>query len=85
MSPLRKKRLRLMEERGNRCEYCGRWVRKGELTLDHIIPKSKGGTNADDNLLLACRTCNEGKADHIYTTRDPKTVYFIMKCLGRVI
>jgi len=32
-------------------------------TLDHIKPRSKGGTNDDDNLQLLCRRCNRAKSD----------------------
>lgn len=44
------------------CVYCGSSYLKS-LTLDHVIPQSKGGENAWDNLVTACRTCNSEKAD----------------------
>ena len=44
------------------CVYCGSSYLKS-LTLDHVIPQSKGGANAWDNLVTACRTCNSEKAD----------------------
>lgn len=44
------------------CVYCGSSYVKS-LTLDHVIPQSKGGENAWDNLVTACRTCNSEKAD----------------------
>lgn len=43
------------------CVYCG--VEPKPKTLDHIIPKSKGGEDSIDNLVLACRDCNQRKAD----------------------
>lgn len=45
---------------GYTCVYCGS---KYELTLDHLIPSSKGGRTAWDNLLTACRECNSLKGD----------------------
>lgn len=42
------------------CAYCG-IARSG--TVDHIVPKSKGGANHWSNLSGACHTCNNGKAD----------------------
>lgn len=50
------------------CQYCGRHksdLRSKEvLTRDHIIPESKGGKNTWENLVTACSTCNNKKADH---------------------
>jgi hypothetical protein len=42
----------------NCCAYCGA---TGKLELDHIVPRSKGGTNSVKNLVLSCRSCNEAK------------------------
>ena len=43
------------------CQYCGK--RGGTLTLDHVIPQSKGGGNSWTNLVTACSTCNTKKGD----------------------
>jgi 5-methylcytosine-specific restriction endonuclease McrA len=42
------------------CQYCGSTKR---LTLDHVIPRSKGGTHTWDNVVAACETCNSTKGD----------------------
>lgn len=44
------------------CAYCGD-TDKRSLTLDHVIPQSKGGPNTWDNLVTACKRCNNEKAD----------------------
>jgi hypothetical protein len=44
----------------------------GLLELDHIIPIAKGGTDAEDNLWLACRLCNGFKGTQTHA-RDPGT------------
>ena len=44
------------------CVYCGCSLTK-YLTLDHVIPQSKGGKDTWDNLVTACRTCNSEKSD----------------------
>jgi 5-methylcytosine-specific restriction endonuclease McrA len=44
------------------CVYCGCDNRK-TLTLDHVIPQSKGGKDAWDNLVTACRKCNSEKSN----------------------
>lgn len=43
---------------GWRCLKCGACK---QLTLDHVLPKSKGGSNAFDNLQTLCKPCNEQK------------------------
>lgn len=42
------------------CVYCGSCK---NLTIDHVIPQSKGGKDSWDNLVTACRSCNAEKAD----------------------
>lgn len=44
------------------CVYCTNGDVK-QLTLDHVIPQSKGGPNSWDNLVTACKKCNGEKAD----------------------
>jgi 5-methylcytosine-specific restriction endonuclease McrA len=44
------------------CQYCGKHC-TDDLTLDHIIPKSRGGENSWTNLVVACMKCNNKKAD----------------------
>lgn len=47
----------------NTCQYCGRVHTPGELTLDHVIPKSKGGHSNWDNLVACCKRCNNRKGN----------------------
>ena len=42
------------------CQYCGSTK---QLTLDHIIPRSKGGKHTWDNVVIACERCNSRKGD----------------------
>jgi len=44
------------------CVYCGDSHRR-DLTIDHVVPQSKGGPNTWDNLVTACKRCNNEKAD----------------------
>lgn len=44
------------------CVYCGETYRR-VLTIDHVIPKSKGGPDSWENWVTACRNCNHEKAD----------------------
>lgn len=46
---------------GNRCQYCG--SSRGPMTIDHVIPKKKGGGDTWENLVCACSRCNNKKGD----------------------
>ncbi len=45
----------------NRCQYCGRRYPTSELSLDHVVPRSQGGTNSWENIVCACVGCNVRK------------------------
>lgn len=54
------------------CEYCGRTDLQTQydglpnfVTVDHLIPISKGGTHAIKNLIVCCRKCNENKSNNL--------------------
>lgn len=51
------------------CQYCLNSIPFNSATKDHVVPKSKGGTNHDFNLVLACRKCNTEK-DNIFPYFD---------------
>jgi CRISPR/Cas system Type II protein with McrA/HNH and RuvC-like nuclease domain len=57
---LRVNRNRVFKRDGNQCVYCGS---KKELTIDHVIPKSRGGTNEWTNLVTCCSKCNLKKGN----------------------
>src|SRR5215470_8952249 len=43
------------------CQYCGHVYPTAELTLDHVVPKSRGGGSGWDNLVTCCKRCNNRK------------------------
>jgi len=45
----------------NRCQYCQRRFSSAELSLDHVVPRSRGGRTTWDNIVSACLKCNVGK------------------------
>lgn len=45
------------------CQYCGCRPGSEELSIDHVVPRSKGGLTTFDNCVLACVDCNTRKAD----------------------
>jgi len=56
----KRKKVRVLARDGHFCKYCGS---EESLTLDHVIPKSKGGSNKRKNLQILCDSCNQTKAD----------------------
>lgn len=55
---------RLLERDGEQCAYCGRpFSQKFRMTIDHRVPRAKGGLTQLPNLCLACNSCNNLKAD----------------------
>ena len=56
-------RMAVYNNSKGRCAICGRFVPYDSFTIDHIIPLAKGGTNAMDNLQVACSVCNLIKQD----------------------
>lgn len=56
-------RERLLHEAAGCCIYCGRPVTAETMEVDHILPRSKGGSNDYSNKVCACPGCNAKKAD----------------------
>ena len=55
------KRMRIYMRDKFRCQYCGEKRGANELTLDHILPRSRGGDNSPVNIVTACVGCNQRK------------------------
>ena len=47
----------------NSCQYCSKKMQSSELTMDHVLPKSRGGDNTWTNLVACCKKCNQKKRD----------------------
>jgi 5-methylcytosine-specific restriction endonuclease McrA len=56
-------RAGVLRRDGRCCAYCG----KRADTIDHVVPRSRGGMHTWDNCVAACRTCNSRKADRLLT------------------
>jgi len=57
------RRLRIYMRDKFRCQYCGEKKIATELTLDHILPRSRGGDNSPLNIVSACIACNGRKGN----------------------
>lgn len=62
MRVMRPSRALVYKRDGHKCQYCGSTRR---LTIDHVLPRSRGGGNTWDNLVVACSSCNTKKGDKL--------------------
>lgn len=53
-----------------KCSHCGRKFRKKYIDIDHIVPRSKGGTNDLTNLQALCQYCNRSKGNSTDATKS---------------
>ena len=60
---LRKTRWWQQKTASGTCYYCSQKVGYANLTMDHIIPLSRGGRSTKDNLVPCCKECNNRKKD----------------------
>ena len=55
----------IRERDGNRCQYTGRWLRPDEGSLDHVVPRSRGGPDTWENLVWSSRQVNTRKGNRL--------------------
>lgn len=58
---LRFNRRNVFARDGNQCQYCGKTFPTSELSLDHVVPRSRGGITSWENIVCACVACNVRK------------------------
>ena len=84
-------RRALFARDGWRCVYCGSGG--GRLTLDHVVPRSRGGESVWENVVTACAPCNHRKGSRtleearmklLRTPRAPAPVLFIHLAASRI-
>lgn len=84
-------RKNILRRDNYKCAYCGR--SDLPLTIDHILPKAKGGTDSWENLICACTLCNNRKGDRtpvearmelLYRPFRPSHIMFIKNVVGKL-
>ena len=61
MTDPKRSRARVAEAQNWRCAYCAQRVEPEHATIDHVIPRGRGGPNSWENRVMACQPCNEKK------------------------
>lgn len=65
MAVSKRARFEILRRDNHTCQYCGEKAPDVTLHVDHVKPKTLGGTDAPENLVTACKDCNSGKASTI--------------------
>lgn len=58
-------RLAVIRRDDARCKNCGTWCRYMDIEIDHILPRSAGGSDSTKNLRVLCRYCNQERSNFI--------------------
>jgi hypothetical protein len=78
----RKWRQSIKEHWDYECAYCGETE---NLTLDHITPRSKGGTDRVTNVLCACKECNTSKGHQMWSDWYLNQEFFTTERLSKIV
>jgi len=74
MGRMKFSRRNMLVRDNNECQYCGTHVGKNTATVDHVIPRSKGGKTDYTNCVTSCKDCNNAKGD-----RTPREASMILR------
>lgn len=84
-------RRNILRRDGNRCQYCGK--KAPDMTIDHVVPRSRGGRDAWENLVTACVNCNNSKGSKtpeeanmplMAQPKKPHHIMFLKQFIGRL-
>ncbi len=70
------RKAQLLREYGSCCCWCGRLFTREQLTIEHLIPQSLGGSDSRENLMLACFKCNNSRSDDLLPPRNRNPTLF---------
>ena len=81
----RKFRQSIFESWEWKCAYCGKDLDIDSATIDHILPKFKGGHNVKSNMLCSCSKCNRSKGSSLLEEwYKPSNLYYTEERLGKI-
>jgi 5-methylcytosine-specific restriction endonuclease McrA len=72
---LRANRRNLLLRDDNTCQYCGKSMPSSQLSVDHVVPTSRGGSSRSwENQVIACRRCNGRKGNRLLSEAGMRLV-----------
>jgi len=72
---LRANRRNLLLRDDNTCQYCGKAMPSSQLSVDHVVPTSRGGSSRSwENQVIACRRCNGRKGNRLLSEAGMRLV-----------
>ena len=81
----RKFRQSIFESWEWKCAYCEKDLDIDSATIDHILPKFKGGHNVKSNMLCSCSKCNRSKGSSLLEEwYKPSNLYYTEERLGKI-
>jgi len=81
----RKFRQSIFESWGWKCAYCDKDLDVKSATIDHIVPKFKGGHNVKSNMICSCSKCNRSKGSVLLEDwYNPSNSYYSEERLGKI-
>ena len=81
----RKFRQSIFESWEWKCAYCGKDLDIDSATIDHILPKFKGGHNVKSNMLCSCSKCNRSKGSLLLEEwYNPSNLHYTEERLGKI-
>ena len=69
----------IFEKFGGKCAYCGNEITINNMTIDHVIPRSEGGSNSYLNCFPSCSRCNSIKANGTIEEMRDSIIYSVQK------
>lgn len=66
----KKEKEKILSKTNHKCAHCGKVLDTNTMTIEHIYPVSKGGTNDEYNILALCEKCNMNKLDNLYEVKQ---------------
>jgi 5-methylcytosine-specific restriction endonuclease McrA len=79
-------RRKLLNSANFTCRYCGNnKLGKHQKSVDHVIPKSRGGSNSFNNLVMACTTCNWSKSSQLLNVWFPQQPFYSVERHKRIL
>ncbi|WP_442938034.1 HNH endonuclease [Nostoc sp.] len=72
----RNKKQQLLDLYGSECWWCRQNLLTEYLTIDHLLPKSRGGSDSLENLRFSCFSCNNSRGNSLYPPSSRSINYF---------